>query len=202
MVLCQIVCKTLLWLMRWYSCTNLYWWGWNPSFWLLVTVKVTRKHGLWSVLSDWYIPIHHFASGFQWLWQCPRSKWRWWEKAIVDCTHIQLAVSSKESVTFRILHSCHLQCIEQPSPSNHCHRLSTSLTHHCLQQIWSQILLAEWHWGNVNTLCRCPLMRIEEALQHLVLNIHNEDPVCYKLNNNHGSNDEASWESLGWDWVS
>ena len=29
----------------------------------------------------------------------------------------------------------HLQCIiEQPSPSNHCHRLSTSLTHHCLQQ--------------------------------------------------------------------
>ena len=80
MVLCQIVCKTLLWLMRWYSCTNLYWWGWNPSFWLLVTVKVTRKHGLWSVLSDWYIPIHHFASGFQWLWQCPRSKWRWWKK--------------------------------------------------------------------------------------------------------------------------
>lgn len=103
-------------------------------------------------------------------------------KAIVDCTHIQLAVSSKESVTFRILHSCHLQCIEQPSPSNHCHRLSTSLTHHCLQQIWSQNLPAEWHWGNVNILCRCPLMRIEEALQHLVLNIHNEDLACYKLN--------------------
>ena len=193
--------------MCWYSCTNLYWWGWNPLFWLLVTVKVTRKHGLWSVLSDWYIPIHHFASGFQWLWHYPRSKWRWWKKGhcwlhtySVGCLFQR--ISDFQDSSSLGCSTCHLQCIEKPSPSNHCHRLSTSLTHHCLQQIWSQILPAEWHWGNVNILCRCALMRIEEALQHLVLNIHNEDPACYKLNSNHGSNDDASWESLGWDWVS